>query len=168
MRSLGVLSAALALVLVLAVAAAAALAAAEKLTATEIREALTGNTVDGIWGGKHYRSYFAPNGSTVYKPKGFPPDQGRWKVDETKDQYCSWWPRSGWGCYDVYREGDRIIQFELATALSGIRQQGAGYFHSGPFARRFAEAAHLAGQPLSAEPFTNYLEQKLLPIYGVA
>ena len=109
MRSLRVILAGLALLLAQGIVAADTMAAAKKLTAPEIREALSGNTVDGLWGGKHYRSYFGPGGSTIYQPKGFPPDQGKWKVDESKDQYCSWWPRSGWGCYDIYREDNQII-----------------------------------------------------------
>ncbi len=109
MRVLQTALAVIALALVQTGNVPSALAAAEKLTAPEIREALTGNTVDGIWAGAHYRSYFASNGSTIYQPKGFPPDQGKWKVDESKDQFCSWWPRVGWGCYDIYREDDRII-----------------------------------------------------------
>ncbi len=46
-------------------------------------------------------------------------------------------------------EGDRLVQAELSAVLGGIRQQGAGYLHVGPFAQRFAEASTAAGQPLS-------------------
>lgn len=49
------------------------------------------------------------------------------------------------------RTGDRIVQDELSTVLSGIRQQGAAYLHSGPFARRLAEASTAVGMPLTAE-----------------
>ncbi len=84
-------------------------AEARKLDAAEIAAALTGNTVEGIWGRTPYRSYFDGNGLTLYKPKGRPADRGRWKVDESKHQYCSWWERSGWSCYDLYRDGDSII-----------------------------------------------------------
>ena len=33
----------------------------------------------------------------------------RWKIDKTSQRYCSWWERSGWSCYDLYRDGDIII-----------------------------------------------------------
>lgn len=47
--------------------------------------------------------------------------------------------------------GDKILQLELSTVLSGIRRQGAPYMYSGPFAARFAEASSAAGLPLSIE-----------------
>jgi gamma-glutamyltranspeptidase/glutathione hydrolase len=49
------------------------------------------------------------------------------------------------------RAGDRIVQLQLSGVLSGIRQQGAAYLYSGPFARRLAEASTAVGMPLSAE-----------------
>ena len=49
------------------------------------------------------------------------------------------------------RTGDRIVQTELSGVLSGIRQQGAIYLYSGPFARRLAEASTAVGMPLTAE-----------------
>lgn len=48
-------------------------------------------------------------------------------------------------------EGDRVTQPALSTVLSGLRTQGAGYLHVGPFARRFAEAASAVGESLSVE-----------------
>jgi gamma-glutamyltranspeptidase/glutathione hydrolase len=47
--------------------------------------------------------------------------------------------------------GDRNVQAELSAVLSGIRQQGAAYLHSGPFTRRLAEASSAVGMPLTAE-----------------
>ncbi len=55
------------------------------------------------------------------------------------------------------RTGDKIIQTELSAVLSGIRQQGAGYLHSGPFARRLADASSAVGMPLSIEDVRNSL-----------
>lgn len=55
------------------------------------------------------------------------------------------------------RTGDRVIQTELSAVLSGIRQQGAGYLHSGPFARRFADASSAVGMPLSVEDVRDTL-----------
>lgn len=81
----------------------------ERLSAAEIAEALSGNTVDGLWGSTRYRSYFAADGTTLYQPEGRAPDRGKWRADAARDRYCSGWERSGWGCYDVYRDGDTII-----------------------------------------------------------
>ena len=53
--------------------------------------------------------------------------------------------------------GDRIIQAELSSVLGGIRQQGAGYLHSGPFARRLADASSAVGMPLSIEDVRDTL-----------
>ena len=86
-----------------------ALGEERKLSGQQIREALTGNTVSGEWGGTPYKSYFRPDGLTVYKPKDRPEESGRWRVDEENDQYCSWWARTGWSCYNVYRDGKTII-----------------------------------------------------------
>ncbi|MFQ5468119.1 MAG: gamma-glutamyltransferase, partial [Kiloniellaceae bacterium] len=47
--------------------------------------------------------------------------------------------------------GDKIVQLELSAVLGGIRRQGAPYLHSGPFARRLAEASSAVGMPLTAD-----------------
>lgn len=47
--------------------------------------------------------------------------------------------------------GERIVQVELSGVLSGIRQQGAAYLHSGPFVQRLASASTAVGMPLTAE-----------------
>lgn len=108
MRSLAAAAPVLAVALFI-VSGDPALGEERKMNAGQIREALTGNTVEGKWGNTPYRSYFQPNGVTIYKPKGGEADMGKWRVDEENDQYCSWWARSGWGCYDLYRDGRRII-----------------------------------------------------------
>ena len=88
----------------------AAQAGERKLDATEIEEALAGNTVDGNWKGTAFKQFFARNGSTTYVAKGSMPSIGKWKVDSAKDQYCSWWQGTGWDCYDIYSDGpDSII-----------------------------------------------------------
>ena len=86
-----------------------ALAAERKLSANEIADALTGNTVEGLWGETAYKSYFDPSGFTLYQPKNRPADRGKWRVDGESDRYCSHWERTGWSCYDIYRDGDQII-----------------------------------------------------------
>ena len=80
-----------------------------KMTALQIFEALAGNTVEGVSGRTPYRSYFRPDGVTLYQPDDGPRETGKWRVDEEKDQYCAWWARSGWSCYEVYRDGRQII-----------------------------------------------------------
>jgi len=53
--------------------------------------------------------------------------------------------------------GDRIVQGELSSVLSGIRQEGAAYLHSGPFTRRLAEASTAVGMPLTPEDIREQL-----------
>jgi len=55
------------------------------------------------------------------------------------------------------RTGDRIVQDELSTVLSGVRQQGAAYLHAGAFTRRFAEASTAVGMPLTPEDIREQL-----------
>jgi len=85
-------------------------AEARKLGADEIEEVLAGNTVEGLWAGRPYKSYFDPSGTTIYAEDGRQPSMGRWKADAEKDAYCSWWEMSGWACYEVLDGGlDTII-----------------------------------------------------------
>ncbi|NIA68919.1 hypothetical protein HBA54_09970 [Pelagibius litoralis] len=77
----------------------------DKLTAGQIQQLLDGRTALGNWRGTDTRQYFETSGATVYLPEGGVPDEGKWKVDEAKDQYCSWWQRGGWACYDVETDG---------------------------------------------------------------
>ena len=78
----------------------------KKLSTDEIQQAFAGNTVHGMWGQTEYYSYFDPGGSTDYTTKRGT-DRGRWRA--AHDQYCSQWQMSGESCYDIYRDGDRII-----------------------------------------------------------
>lgn len=57
---------------------------------------------------------------------------------------------------DLPVEGDELVQAELSSVLSGLRQQGAGYFYTGNFARRFAEAASAIGQRMTPEEIRDY------------
>ena len=88
-------------------AAAPAAAAPAKMTGEEIKAALTGNSVAGVWGSTPYVSSFDASGSTVYTAQGRAPAQGRWSVKG--DQYCSTWEQGGESCYDLERDGDTII-----------------------------------------------------------
>ncbi|MGH6934389.1 MAG: hypothetical protein ACREEE_18390 [Dongiaceae bacterium] len=77
-----------------------------KLTTDEIQSAFAGNTVHGLWGDTEYYSYFDANGRTSYTTKRGT-DWGHWRA--AHDQYCSTWEMSGESCYDILREGDKII-----------------------------------------------------------
>lgn len=92
--------------LVLLIAGAAS-ADPVKMTGAEITEALTGNSVKGVWGETAYTSTFDKNGTTVYTAEGKAPDTGTWRVKD--DQYCSVWAGTGEDCYDLERDGDTII-----------------------------------------------------------
>ncbi len=83
-----------------------AVAAEIKLGADEIETLLSGNTALGEYGGSPTRQYFDAGGRTDYLPKGGNVDRGRWKAEREKDQYCSWWERGGWSCYDVLKDGE--------------------------------------------------------------
>ena len=54
------------------------------------------------------------------------------------------------------KEGDQIQQLELSTALSNIRQRGAGALFAGPLARRYADAVAAVGGELSMEALRSY------------
>lgn len=67
------------------------------------------------------------------------------------------------GSGSMPREGDALEQVELAAVMSGIRSQGAGYWHGGPFTRRLAEAMDEAGMPVSVEDLRG-----AVPVYRTA
>jgi hypothetical protein len=81
----------------------------QRMTSLEIREALSGNSVKGLWGNTPFHTYFQPNGVMLHKPRGGPLETGKWSVDETQDLYCSWTARAGWRCYELYRDGRTIV-----------------------------------------------------------
>ncbi len=61
-------------------------------------------------------------------------------------------------------EGDRLVQFELAGVMSGLRAQGASYLYSGIFTRRFAEAATAAGHSVTVEQLRESVPQFVEPV----
>ncbi len=81
---------------------AAAPVAAEEwrpLTGGEIRDALTGRTVDYDAASQDFRS----TGRTLYNAGA--DSWGMWRVEN--DRYCSQWPpNSRWDCYDVDLSAD--------------------------------------------------------------
>lgn len=54
------------------------------------------------------------------------------------------------------KEGDQIQQLELSTALSSIRQRGAGAIFSGPLARKYAAAVAAIGGDLPLQRLRAY------------
>ena len=76
------------------------------MTAAEIKEMLSGNTIRGEWNGSAYTQYYAPDGATVYVPEGGKPDKGKWRVNPETDEYESWWRRTGWTPYAVVETAD--------------------------------------------------------------
>ena len=89
-----------------AAAAAPGRAGEQTLSGAEIQALLTGNSVHGVWGGTEYWSYFATDGSTLYRTsRGV--DRGQWRVKG--DQYCSVWAQSGESCYGLARDGEQLI-----------------------------------------------------------
>lgn len=94
------------LVLVILVAPPLQAMAESKHTAAQLREALTGNTVSGVLGPRHYRQYFDPNGSTTYVEQSRPPTRGTWRVADD-GRFCSVWGQAE-SCYDVVLNGNEI------------------------------------------------------------
>jgi gamma-glutamyltranspeptidase/glutathione hydrolase len=60
--------------------------------------------------------------------------------------------------------GQRLRQPALSAVLAGIRQQGAGYLYTGPFADRLAQAARDAGQPFSDAALSGYRARAEAPL----
>ncbi len=54
------------------------------------------------------------------------------------------------------REGEKLVQVELATTLSQIRARGAGDFYGGQAGRIFVEAASAAGARITIEDLRGY------------
>lgn len=71
-----------------------------KLTAEQIGDLLTGNTAVGKWEGARYRQFFGADGVTIYAQDGARSTRGEWRIDESRDEYQSIWPRDadweGW------------------------------------------------------------------------
>jgi len=112
--------------LLLAVSVACCLLAArpsaaeeKKLTADEIQKAFAGKTGPGIWGQTEYDGFFDANGATDYTTTSGT-DRGHRRA--AHDQYCSQWQMSGESCYDICRDGDRVIR---VVPSSGTRYDSA-------------------------------------------
>ena len=93
----------IAAVLTLGALAPAAHAQEPNMTAAELEDLLTGNTVEGQWDGVGYKSYFGPNGTTIYDPQDGDALTGRWRVNQQTGQFESFWDAVGWTSYSVLR-----------------------------------------------------------------
>ncbi len=56
----------------------------------------------------------------------------------------------------VPRNGDTLLQFDLADTLTAIAQQGPQAFYQGDIAARIADAVHEAGGIMTADDLKNY------------
>lgn len=74
------------------------------LNGVEIEQFLTDKTAFYEDGAKQY---FSNAVWTDYVATSGPPDRGKWEV--RGDQYCSWWERGGWACYDVVGSVDGTL-----------------------------------------------------------
>lgn len=79
--------------------------AEETLTAQEIQDLLSGNTISGDWNGA-YKQYFEAGGFTIYIPENGRTDRGRWRVNTNTNSYESLWAAGGWTAYRVTNDGN--------------------------------------------------------------
>jgi gamma-glutamyltranspeptidase/glutathione hydrolase len=63
-----------------------------------------------------------------------------------------------------YREGDRLVQTDLAATLASIAEQGPDAFYHGPIAAAVASASAAHGGILMAEDFAAYTVAEAAPI----
>lgn len=77
-----------------------------QVTAAQISELLSGNTIKGTWNGSAYTQYYGESGLTLYIPDDGPPSRGKWRVSQNTDQYDSWWENTGWTPYTVVMTND--------------------------------------------------------------
>lgn len=101
------------------------LAEAERLTAAQIAELLTGNTAVGEFRGKAFRQYFRNDGSTSFRREGQGrADIGKWRTTDD-DEYCAWWATGGWSCYWMSRNGDTVTwHYEDKIAYPAVMVPG--------------------------------------------
>ncbi|MGI3209654.1 hypothetical protein ACROSR_00905 [Roseovarius tibetensis] len=96
-------------------------AGAQHISASEIEDVLTGNTIDGVWSGSHYRQYYAEDGTTIYVPDEGQRREGRWRVNPEDGTYESWWRSTGWTPYvmvDLPDSGYAWINGDVVEAFT--------------------------------------------------
>ncbi len=72
--------------------ATTAAAQSVKLTSEEIAALLTGNTAIGRWEGARYRQFFGADGVTIFAQEGARSARGKWRIDDTAEEFQSLWP----------------------------------------------------------------------------
>ena len=82
----------------------------ERMTAEEIKEAFTGNTLIGNDDFGEYTIYFPKYKTvrTIYEGKKY---KGSWKVKSKKNLYCRKYKGGNNKCFDMYRKGDEVIWY---------------------------------------------------------
>jgi gamma-glutamyltranspeptidase/glutathione hydrolase len=64
------------------------------------------------------------------------------------------------------REGDRLLQFDLAATLRAIADNGPRAFYAGPIAERIAAAVRAAGGVMTADDLARYQAIERPPLRG--
>ncbi|MFX0541762.1 hypothetical protein ACEWPM_008505 [Roseovarius sp. S4756] len=91
------------------------------LEASEVKQLLSGNTAEGVWDGVAYKSYFGPDGVTIYDPQNGDALVGKWRINSETGEYESFWDAIGWTSYTVlqtqtgyaWRRNGEIYPFTL-------------------------------------------------------
>ena len=88
------------------------------LPSPTVKEMLSGNTVDGLWGEDNapYRQYFAADGATLRVEQGSAPREGSWRVAED-GAACFAWGEGEEGCYRVRPKDDFFLWVDAARSL---------------------------------------------------
>ncbi len=80
-----------------------ALAQENMMTADDIARLLSGNTIEGQWDGTAYKSYFDPDGTTIFVPVNADALTGKWRVNAQAGEFESFFDAVGWTGYAVLR-----------------------------------------------------------------
>ncbi len=110
----------IAFVVLLISISSAADAQLRRLTAPEMVQLLTGNTVFFNANGVTQKQFFEVGGKTVFEDERQTiHEEGQWRV--TRDHlFCSNWKKQGWVCYQLALEGSRLVWTGPITGHSGI------------------------------------------------
>src|SRR5690349_14525254 len=97
-------------------------------------------------------------------------------TDDVADTLPEWYRRLGkWPASakifarpngSALREGDRLVQADLATTLSAIAEQGPRGFYEGPVAEKLAKAIHDGGGIMTADDLKSYQALIRAPVRG--
>jgi gamma-glutamyltranspeptidase/glutathione hydrolase len=96
-------------------------------------------------------------------------------TDDSADTLPDWHRRmSRWPSSKIFsrvdgsslREGDVLVQADLAATLAGIAEQGPRGFYEGPVAERLASAVRAAGGVMTAEDLKSYQANIRPPVRG--